>query len=66
LFLTPAARPLLEQLHDMGESLMTDVLAGIDDATTKAMLTHLSRMKDNLREIIQNRPSEEERKLRYG
>jgi MarR family transcriptional regulator for hemolysin len=66
LFLTPAARPLLERLHDMGESLMTDVLAGIDDAAVKAMLTHLSRVKDNLREIIQNKPSEEERKLRYG
>ena len=66
LFLTPAARPLLERLHDMGELLMTDVLAGIDDATTKALLTHLGRMKDNLREIIQNKPSEEERKLRYG
>jgi MarR family transcriptional regulator for hemolysin len=66
LFLTPEARPLLERLHEIGETLMHDVLAGIDDATIKAMLAQLGRMKDNLREIIQNKPSEEERKLRYG
>ncbi|MPZ59324.1 MAG: MarR family transcriptional regulator [Rhizobiales bacterium] len=66
LFLTPAARPLLERLHVIGETLMTDVLDGIDDAMLVAMLGELGRMKDNLRKAIQNRPAEDERGLRYG
>jgi len=72
LFLTPAARPLLEQLHDMGESLMTDVLAGISDTAVVDMLKRLDRIKDNLRLAIQNRPvleqrtAPEERIARHG
>src|SRR5882762_4062623 len=30
LYLTPAARPLLEQLTDLGEDLMATALAGLD------------------------------------
>jgi MarR family transcriptional regulator for hemolysin len=66
LFLTPAARPLLERLHVIGETLMTDVLAGLDDATIAVMLEKLGRVKDNLRETIQHKPSEDERGVRYG
>jgi MarR family transcriptional regulator for hemolysin len=66
LFLTPAARPLLERLHVIGETLMTDVLAGLDDATIAVMLEKLGRVKDNLRETIQHKPSEDERGIRYG
>ena len=66
LFLTPAARPLLEQLHVIGETLMTDVLGGIDDKSLADTLAQLGRMKDNLRQAIHNRPAEEERKVRYG
>jgi len=66
LFLTPAAQPLLDRLHVIGETLMTEVLAGLDDATIKILLEQFGRVKDNLREIIQNKSGEEERKLRYG
>jgi len=66
LYLTDAARPLLEQLHDLGQKLMTEVLAGIDDAVIVELLQQLGRMKDNLREAIQHKPSEDERKVRYG
>jgi MarR family transcriptional regulator for hemolysin len=66
LFLTPAARPLLDRLHVIGETLMTDVLAGLDDATIAVMLEKLGRVKDNLRETIQHKPSEDERGVRYG
>ncbi len=57
LFLTPSARPLLEQLSDLGEDLMTTVLAGIDQATVKEMLANLSIARDNLRHAIQKKPA---------
>ena len=66
LFLTAAARPLLARLHVFGETLMTGVLDGIDDASLADMLDQLGRMKDNLRQAIQNKPAEGERKVRYG
>lgn len=66
LFLTAAARPLLERLHTIGETLMTDVLEGIDHATFNDMLVHLTRVKDNLRHAIQNKAAEDDRKVRYG
>jgi MarR family transcriptional regulator for hemolysin len=57
LFLTPSARPLLEQLGELGEDLMATVLAGIDQATVKDMLANLSIAKDNLRQAIQKKPA---------
>jgi len=66
LFLTAAARPLLERLHAFGETLMVDVLDGIDDASLADMLGRLGRIKDNLRQAIQHKPAEHERKVRYG
>src|SRR6202020_155261 len=50
LFLTPTARPLLQQLGELGEDLMATVLAGIDRDTVKAMLANLSIAKENLRQ----------------
>ena len=66
LFLTAAARPLLERLHVLGEALMVDVLDGIDDATFVGMLGQLGRMKENLRQLIPNKPADNQRKVRYG
>jgi MarR family transcriptional regulator for hemolysin len=53
LYLTPAARPLLEQLATLGEEMMEIVLADMPPETRKRMLTHLDLMKDNLRVAIQ-------------
>jgi MarR family transcriptional regulator for hemolysin len=64
LFLTPAARPLIERLHTVGETLMGNVLDGVDDATVLGMIKHLGHMKENLRRAIQNKSPEDE--LRYG
>ena len=66
LFLTAAARPLLARLHVLGEALMVDVLDGIDDATIVDMLGQLGRMKENLRQLIPNKPADNQRKVRYG
>jgi MarR family transcriptional regulator, transcriptional regulator for hemolysin len=57
LFLTPTARPLLQQLGELGEDLMATVLAGIDRDTVKAMLANLSIAKENLRQAIQKKPA---------
>lgn len=49
LYLTPAARPVVERLTQLGETLMTEVLAGLDDRAIETMLQHLARAKENLR-----------------
>jgi MarR family transcriptional regulator for hemolysin len=65
LHLTPAARPLLERLQVIGEELMADVLIGIDDAALETMNRNFSRIKDNLRQAIQKK-STDDLGLRYG
>jgi MarR family transcriptional regulator, transcriptional regulator for hemolysin len=66
LFLTPAARPLLERLWTLGQGLMGEVLAGIDDKELKQMVDHLATVRTNLRAIIDNRTSgEAERDVRH-
>lgn len=49
LYLTPAARPVVERLAQLGEILMTEVLEGLDDRMIETMLKHLGRAKENLR-----------------
>lgn len=56
LYLTPAARPLIEELSHLGEDMMTTVLEGVDDASREQLLRELGVMKDNLRAAI-NRQS---------
>ena len=56
LFLTPAARPLLEHLGVLAEELMSTALAGIDRPTVKLMLANLSLAKENLRQAIARKP----------
>jgi MarR family transcriptional regulator for hemolysin len=52
LFLTPAARPLLERLTLLGEEMMETVLAGLDGKSSERMLRDLWLVKDNLRTAI--------------
>jgi MarR family transcriptional regulator for hemolysin len=52
LFLTPAARPLLEQLAELGNDMMATVLDGLDAKTVERMLRDLGLVKDNLRAAI--------------
>jgi MarR family transcriptional regulator for hemolysin len=49
LYLTPAARPLLERLAKLGEELMATALAGVDRAAVERMAAELAAMKENLR-----------------
>lgn len=52
LFLTAAARPLLERLTLLGEEMMKTVLAGFDDKATGRMRRDLDLLKENLRAAI--------------
>jgi MarR family transcriptional regulator for hemolysin len=52
LFLAPAARPLLEQLAELGNDMMATVLDGLDAKTVERMLRDLGLVKENLRAAI--------------
>jgi MarR family transcriptional regulator, transcriptional regulator for hemolysin len=52
LFLTPAARPLLAQLGELGKDMMATVLDGLDPKANERMLRDLGLVKDNLRAAI--------------
>src|SRR5690242_18773719 len=52
LYLTPAARPLLEQLAGLGQEMMEVVLAGLDERANARLLHDLAVIKDNLRAAI--------------
>jgi MarR family transcriptional regulator, transcriptional regulator for hemolysin len=64
LFLTPAARPLLGRLSELGEELMTTALAGLDQSETSALLASLTTIKENLRQAVQKKSVKMEQ--RYG
>jgi MarR family transcriptional regulator, transcriptional regulator for hemolysin len=55
LYLTTAARPLLEQLGELGEALMAMALAGVDRAAVERMAAELATVKGNLRHAIARR-----------
>jgi MarR family transcriptional regulator for hemolysin len=55
LYLTAAARPLLERLSDLGEELMESALAGLQPQDITLLTSKLAVMKDNLRRAIQKK-----------
>lgn len=55
LFLTPAARPLLEKLGDLGAELMATALAGVERESVEQMVAQFAIVKENLRLAIQQR-----------
>lgn len=52
LYLTPAARPLLERLGALGSEMMDGVLAGFDRKDVERMLGDLDAVKTNLKAAI--------------
>jgi len=71
LFLTPAAKPVLENVTAAAQTMMTSVLTGLDPAAREAMRASLTMVKGNLRQIVQGRteadPSERDAlERRYG
>jgi MarR family transcriptional regulator for hemolysin len=55
LYLTAAARPLLERLTDLVEELMGGALAGLAQDDVALIVSKLAVMKENLRQAIQKR-----------
>ncbi len=66
LYLTPAARPVLDGLARLGKDIMATVLAGIEPAAVEQLVAHLLTLKTNLRGAIANRASETATEKRYG
>src|SRR5262249_54793318 len=66
LYLTPAARPVLDGLTQLGKDIMATVLAGIEPAAVERLLAHLLTLKANLRVAIANRANETATEKRYG
>jgi MarR family transcriptional regulator, transcriptional regulator for hemolysin len=71
LYLTPKAKPLLDQLGELGNELMGTSLAGVDREHIELMVAQLAIVKENLRQAIQNKKAasaaaSEEDEQRYG
>ncbi len=66
LFLTPAARPLLERLATLGEEMMASALAGVEPESVEQMVARLAVVKENLRRLIQHRSDGTAGERRYG
>ncbi|HUC50506.1 MAG TPA: MarR family transcriptional regulator [Xanthobacteraceae bacterium] len=55
LYLTPKAKPLLEQLGELGNELMGTALAGVAREHVELMVAQLAIVKENLRQAIQHK-----------
>ena len=67
LFLTPAARPLLDRLNTVSTEMLAGILAGIDRSKVEEMTTALATIKENLRKAILDRSlSDSEGERHYG
>jgi MarR family transcriptional regulator, transcriptional regulator for hemolysin len=67
LYLTPAAKPILDRLWIIGNDMMRRVLAGVDEADLARAIGLLTTARDNLRHIIEQRTSgEPERQVSHA
>jgi MarR family transcriptional regulator for hemolysin len=64
LYLTPAARPLLDRIDAQVEELAETVLAGVDAAAVGVLLSHLGLARENLKQAIADKTPQEVK--RYG
>jgi MarR family transcriptional regulator for hemolysin len=65
LFLTAAARPLIERITSEIEDLSETILAGVEPGAVDTMMSQLGLARDNLKRAIQRNNAPEEVK-RYG
>src|SRR3984957_6677798 len=66
LFLTPAARPMLEQLGALAEETLGTALAGVSRESVEQIVAQLAVVKENLRQAIQQRTPVAAGEQRYG
>jgi len=60
LYLTPAARPLLDRLEGLGKAMMATVLEGLDTKANERLLGELALIKDNLRAAISRNATQQQ------
>jgi MarR family transcriptional regulator for hemolysin len=60
LFLTPAAKPLLEELATLSADMMETVLDGLGDTSIERTLKELDIVKDNLRRAIEGNATQQQ------
>lgn len=63
LYLTPAAKPLTDNLDDLGRGLMAKVLTGVGERKVEALIGDLSHIRDNIRRELNQK---DEASKRYG
>jgi MarR family transcriptional regulator, transcriptional regulator for hemolysin len=66
LFLTPAAKPVLERLTAVTEEMMARVLGGLDRPAREATVAALDAIKANLRQMLEERADAETLEQHYG
>lgn len=66
LYLTPAARPVLDGLARLGKDMMTRVLVGLEPAAVEQLLAQLLTLKANLRAAIAERANETAMERHHG
>jgi MarR family transcriptional regulator for hemolysin len=66
LYLTPAARPVLDGLTRIGKDLMATVLAGLEPAAVEQLLAQLLILKANLRHAIAGQVNESTMERPHG
>jgi MarR family transcriptional regulator for hemolysin len=66
LFLTPAARPLLDRLFALSEGFMPKILAGVDEPAVERLVGDLDTMKENLRHMISKKNAEPTLDVSHG
>jgi MarR family transcriptional regulator for hemolysin len=59
LFLTPAAKPMLDRLAALGADMMETVLDGLDVKSIERTLKELGSVKENLRRAINRNPQKQ-------
>jgi MarR family transcriptional regulator for hemolysin len=55
LFLTPAAKPVMDRLNALGEELMGAAVQGLTPAEVELVSGRLGLIKENLRRMLENR-----------
>jgi MarR family transcriptional regulator for hemolysin len=66
LYLTPAARPVLDGLAKIGKDMMASVLEGIEPTGREQLLAQLLVMKSNLRSVIAGQENESAMEHSHG
>ena len=67
LYLTPAAKPLVDRLDGLGREMMRNVLKGLSDQTVARLTEQISAVRDNIRsELIAKDTDTHSKSKTYG